>query len=134
MHVATSHMASMDKEKAKKLNRLIWKERVRLAILPGLIVSVLIGLLTLYLYDEQTAQRSSVQATVESWSRAQSYTGSSDYIIDVRLAGGTRATATAGSYGKAPTPGDRIQLIMLKTQSGRLSYRWDRRANGKHQQ
>lgn len=124
----------MDKEKAKKLNRMIWIGRLRTGIVPGLILTLLAGLLTLYLYDEQTAQRSTVQATVERWSRAQSQVGSSDYIIDVTLADGTKATATAGSYGKAPAPGERIQLIRLQTQSGRLRYQWDRRAGGNNTQ
>ena len=114
----------MDKDAARKLNRMIWWGRVRMVLLVLLIVISIAGVVLYFQVEEDLAERSTASAVVETWTRSQDYTGNGDYVLRVRLADDTFVSAKGSGEGRAPVIGEQIELIRLETPSGRVIYNW----------
>ncbi|MDA7949474.1 MAG: hypothetical protein MPJ78_18590 [Hyphomicrobiaceae bacterium] len=116
----------MDPDKQKRLNRLIWRQRLRSALpvvaIFGLLAALFVGLF----WDEQDAVRETTTGRVASWSRAPDETGNGPFIVTVVLPDGARANATGSAAGPAPQVGQTIKLVRSETKSGRIRYRWMR--------
>lgn len=116
----------MDQESKAKLNRLLWRQRLRSIIPAVLLAAAVLALFLMLFYDMSASEKTMTQATVQSWSRAQTEEGSGAYLIWVDLEDGTKVMITAGRNGRAPVNGENIQVVKTKTRLGRISYRWKR--------
>lgn len=116
----------MDENSRAKLNRLLWRQRLR-SIIPAFALSaVVLALFALFFYDQGASEKAMAQATVQSWSRAQTGKGSAAYLIWVELEDGTKVLTTASRNGRAPINGEMIQIEKARSRLGRVSYRWKR--------
>jgi len=116
----------MDQDSKAKLNRLLRRQRLR-SIVPAFALSaVVLALFALYFYDQGASDKMVTQATVQSWSRAQTDQGSGAYLIWVELEDGTKVLTKASRNGRAPVNGEKIQIEKAKSRLGRVSYRWNR--------
>lgn len=116
----------MDEINRAKLNRLLWRQRLRSIIPIFALSAVILTLFALYFYDQSASEKTMTQATVQSWSRAQTDEGSGAYLIWVELEDGTKVLTTASRNGRAPINGEIIQIEKAKSRMGRVSYRWNR--------
>ncbi len=114
----------MDKDAARKLNRMIWWGRIRAALLVLLIIVPIAGVILYFQVEEDLAERSTATAVVETWTRSQDHTGNGDYVLRVQLDDGSIVSASGSAEGRAPVIGEEIQLIRLQTPSGRVVYNW----------
>lgn len=116
----------MDDNSKAKLNRLLWRQRLRNIIPIFAFSAVILALFVLYFYDQGASERTMTQATVQSWSRAQTEEGSGAYLVWVELEDGTNVMTTASRNGRAPVNGEIIQIEKARSRLGRVSYRWRR--------
>ncbi|MEP3275147.1 MAG: hypothetical protein ABJN26_08410 [Stappiaceae bacterium] len=112
----------MDKEKARKLNRMIWQKRIRDGALFGIIAILGIGALAFYQFGNETVSSTEISGVVQSWSRAQDQSGSAGYMIQVVLDDGSIITASGNRHGEAPKIGAPINLRKLETRGGGTRY------------
>lgn len=115
-------MSLMDKESARKLNRMIWKKRLRDGALFGAVALLGIAALVFYQLGNETVASTQTTGTVQSWSRAQDYSGSAGYLIQVQLADGSVVTASGSRHGAAPKVGASINLLRMEKRGGGTSY------------
>ena len=114
----------MDKEKAKKLDKMIREQRIRTYRLPGIILLLLASFFAIYFYDVSSTAQTKVTGQVISWTRVQSYTGAGDYIVSVKLTDGTTINARLNQSAKPPKNGKEIKLTKSISRLGRTQYTW----------
>ena len=116
----------MDEKNKAKLNRLLWRQRLRSIVPVFAFSAVILALFALFLYDQGVLEKTMAQATVQSWSRAQTDEGSGAYLIWVEFDDGTKVLTTGSRNGRAPSNGEIIQVEKSMSRLGRVSYRWKR--------
>jgi hypothetical protein len=114
----------MGSKQARKLNALMWRERLRTAIPMVAGFVIIVAILALLKFGESPASDSPIAAEVKSWSRHQDETGVSSYILFVTLADGEQVIATASRHGRAPKIGEKVELHAVRTLLGGVKYRW----------
>lgn len=97
------------------------------SIIPAVVLSALVlALFLTFFYDQSVSEKTMVQATVQSWSRAQTEEGSGAYLIWVELEDGTKVLTKGSRNGRAPVNGESIQVEKARSRLGRISYSWKR--------
>ncbi len=116
----------MDEKSKAKLNRLLWRQRLRDVIPAAAISAAMLAIYMLFIYDNGAVEKATTQATVLSWSVAQTEKGRGPFLIWVRLEDGTKVLVAANRNGRTPIIDDIIQIEKVKSKLGRVSYRWNR--------
>lgn len=120
------HNYIMNKDINKQLSRILWQERIKIAmpfLIAGLIVLIVLGI---YIYNIQDSEQTTVYGKLANWTRVQTETGEGTYVISIILDNGSRISATASRYGRPPKKGERLQLVRSKSGFGFIRYRWIR--------
>ena len=116
----------MGQESKAKLNRLLWRQRLRSIIPAAALSAIVLALFLIYFYDLSASEKTVTQATVQSWSRAQTEEGSGAYLIWVELEDGTKVLTKGSRNGRAPVNGEGIRVEKARSRLGRISYSWKR--------
>ena len=117
----------MDEPAKRKLNRLIWAGRVRVA-LPILAVLAVAACVIIFFFpaEEKAIQQRSLAATVDHWSQEQTDLGGGRLVLWLTLENGEQVMATADGQGRAPATGQSITVLEQSLESGRIRYVWRR--------
>ena len=117
----------MDEPAKRKLNKLIWAGRVRMAlpILAAFAVAACI-ILFFVLTQEKAADQRPQAAIVDHWSQEQTDLGGGRLVLWVTLENGEQVMVTADSQGQAPVTGQSITVLEQSLESGRIRYIWKR--------
>lgn len=115
----------MAADSANRRSALIWRDRLRSALIVLAALGVMIIAIIL-IERSRPVHRGTVLDDVNSWSRAQTEIGAGSYFISVALEDGSNVTATAGRHGRAPNIGERITLTRIQSAAGGTRYEWVR--------
>ena len=116
----------MDKEKAKKLDRLLWKRQLPYIMSFVGIIAFIFLLFFACIHHLQNQKLETVTGKVSSWSRPQGEEGTGSYFIAVILSDGTPISATASRHGRPPKKHEKIKLTKSVSPFGFTTYYWTR--------
>jgi hypothetical protein len=109
----------------RRLDRLVWLERARIAsaVAPGLAALAMLGALCAYAFwPDPVIETRTASGVVTSWTRAQSSRGLTDFYIWAALEDGREITIVQAAPD-FPRRGP-AQIEERRHRSGRVSFRW----------
>lgn len=111
----------------KQSSRAGWKS----FLINAAVIALIFGLYRAYsIYDDRHSIRSTVVATVDSWSQSRGGGhGGQDFhfYIKVTLPDGSKVVAKASPLGpEPPKNGERIELVKIESVLGFTRYLWER--------
>lgn len=115
----------MDPEKKTKFDQLIMRQRIR-DFAPAVALCIVLLAVYFFLFDQSVSERTTISATVRSWSISHRDKGHNTYELWVDLPDGSNVWATAPTNTRIPSRGEIIQIEKTKSDLGRVSYSWNR--------
>jgi hypothetical protein len=117
----------MDKDKARLLSYILWKERLQGALWLVILAIALLAFGALLVLDSHVTRSELVYGRVDRWSMVPAETGSGAQLLWVTLDSGAKVMAKASREGRTPRNGEYVELIETHKAIGRVGYEWTRK-------